>query len=259
MNAKKIIVVGVIVPIILALLAGGGFYAYNQMQGQHQENLKDLEKFGFTVLPTTTYTESTGELGAKQLPATFAEDKLTPTQKVIKGLMADNDKLLEEQEGYKKQIENLKAEIAALEQYKKLNEHFAPLTIVEEIAAVEKQLKQILVDMPDARRFSNLQIEAMSAAAGNEYKKFIAGKRLILSEFEREALVKKYMPEYSFCVGDGIEIAANSPREERLITQFFRKQDSSKLTSDLKNDLSTVIKPCQTALYQRLADYDKPF
>ncbi|WP_415896572.1 hypothetical protein [Neptuniibacter sp. QD57_21] len=259
MNTRKLLVVLIIIPIVLAVLGGGGYFAYNEMQGQHKENLKDLEKFGFTVLPSNVHTETTGELGTKQLPATFAQDKLTPTQKVIKGLMADNEKLLDEQEIYKKQIEGLKAEIAALEQYKKLNEHFAPLTIVEEIAAVEKQLKQILIDMPDARRFSNLQIEAMSAAAGNEYKKFIAGKRLILSEFERESLVKKYMPEYSFCVGDGIEIAANSPREERLITQFFRKQDSSKLTSDLKNDLSTVIKPCQTALYQRLADYDKPF
>ncbi len=258
MNTKKIIMIGVIVPIVLALLSGGGYLIYNEMQGQHAQNLKDLEKFGFTVLPTNTHTESTGELGVKQLPATFAEDKLTPTQKVIRGLMDDNEQLIEEQRALNEQIESLKQEVAALQNYKKLNEHFAPLTIIEEVAAVERQLKKLLLDMPDARRFSNLQIEAMSASAGNEYKKFIGGKRLILSDNERELLVKDYMPEFSFCVGDGIEIAANSPREERLITTYFRKQDESLLPLNLKADLDTVIKPCQTALYARLSNYDKP-
>lgn len=258
MNTKKIIMISVIVPIVLALLSGGGYLIYNEMQGQHAQNLKDLEKFGFTVLPTNTHSESTGELGVKQLPATFTEDKLTPTQKVIRGLMDDNEQLIEEQRGLNSQIESLKEEIAALQNYKKLNEHFAPLTIAEEVSAVERQLKKLLLDMPDARRFSNLQIEAMSASAGNEYKKFIGGKRLILSDNERELLVKDYMPEFSFCVGDGIEIAANSPREERLITTYFRKQDESLLPLNLKADLDTVIKPCQTALYARLSNYDKP-
>jgi len=258
MNTKKLIMIGVIVPVVLALLSGGGYLVYNEMQGQHAQNLKDLEKFGFTVLPTNTHSESTGELGVKQLPATFAEDKLTPTQKVIRGLMDDNEQLIEEQRALNEQIETLKQEVAALQNYKKLNEHFAPLTIIEEVAAVERQLKKLLLDMPDARRFSNLQIEAMSASAGNEYKKFIGGKRLILSDNERELLVRDYMPEFSFCVGDGIEIAANSPREERLITTYFRKQDDSLLPLNLKADLDTVIKPCQTALYARLSNYDKP-
>lgn len=258
MNTKKLIMIGIIVPVVLALLSGGGYLIYNEMQGQHAQNLKDLEKFGFTVLPTNTHSESTGELGVKQLPATFAEDKLTPTQKVIRGLMDDNEQLIEEQRALNEQIETLKQEVAALQNYKKLNEHFAPLTIIEEVAAVERQLKKLLLDMPDARRFSNLQIEAMSASAGNEYKKFIGGKRLILADNERELLVKDYMPEFSFCVGDGIEIAANSPREERLITTYFRKQDDSLLPLNLKADLDTVIKPCQTALYARLSNYDKP-
>ncbi|MAY42288.1 MULTISPECIES: hypothetical protein [unclassified Neptuniibacter] len=258
MQTKKIIILSIIIPLILILLSGGGYLAYNELQGQHADNLKDLEKFGFSVIPLNTHSETTGALGAKQLPATFAEKKTTPTQKVIKGLMDDNEQLIAEQEVLQAQISSLKAEINALQEYKKLNEHFAPLTITEEVAAVEQQLKKLLIDMPDARRFSNLQIEAMSASAGNEYKKFIGGKRLILSDIEREALVKDYMPAFSFCVGDGIDIAANSPREERLITTFFRKQDSSILSSSLKTDLDTVIKPCQTALYARLSDYDTP-
>lgn len=258
MKTKNIVILGVIVPVVLAIVSVGGYFAYNTMQGQHEQNLKDLEKFGFTVLPSSTYTESTGELGTKQLPATFAQDKLTPTQKVIKGLMDDNEQLIEEQKELQKTIDALKAEIAQLNDYKKLNEHFAPLTIAEEINAVESQLKTLLVDMPDARRFSNLQLEAMSAASGNEYKKFIGGKRLILSTSERESLVKDYLPSYAFCVGDGIEIAANSPREERLITTYFRKQDSTQLSVNLKADLDTVVKPCQTALYARLSEYDKP-
>ncbi len=254
---KKIVVLGVILPIIIAVLGVGGYFAYQEMQGQHAQNLKDLEKFGFAVLPTE-FQETKGELGQNQLPPTFAEDRMTPTQKVIKGLMEDNDQLIEEQQGLRMEIASLKAHIAELENYKKLNEHFAPLTIAEEITAVEKQIKKLLVDMPDARRFNNLQLEAMSASVGNEYKKFIGGKRLILSSKEREDLIKAYMPEYAFCVGDGIEIAANSPREERLITSYFRQQKDGILSSDLKTDLETVTKPCQTALYARLNDYDKP-
>lgn len=258
MKAKKLIFLLLILPIILAGLGVGGFYAYNEMQGQHAQNLKELEKFGFTVLPTTVYEESKGELGENQLPSTFAEDKLTPTQKVIRGLMDDNDELIEETKELRQQISMLKDEIAALENYKQLNEHFAPLTIAEELTAVEKQLKDMLVDMPDARRFSNLQIEAMSAASANEYKKFISNRRIILSDKEREDMVAEYMPEFAFCAGDGIEIAANSPREANLITEHFRDQSKSRLDGDLKSDLETVIKPCQTALYERLASYDRP-
>lgn len=255
---KKLLIIVLVVPLILAVVGVGGYFAYNEMQGQHEQNLQELEKFGFTVLPNTPYTETKGALGEKQLPATFAQEKLTPTQKVIQGLMNDNDQLIEEQRAFKKQIEDLKAQIAELENYKKLNEHFAPLTIAEEITAVEKQIKKLLIDMPDARRFSNLQIEAMSASVGNEYKKFIGSKRIILSDTERENLIQTYMPEYAFCVGDGIEIAANSPREEREITSFFRQQDNNVLSSELKTDLETVIQPCQVALFSRLNNFASP-
>ena len=254
---KKLLIASIAL-IIVSALGVGGFLAYKEMQSQHDDNMQSLEQFGFNVLPSVTYEESQGELGAKQLPATFTEDKLTPTQKVIKGLMDDNDKLIAEQQGLRDQIQALQQQVAQLEEYKKLNEHFAPLTLAEEVLAVESQIKTQLVDSSDARRFSNLQIEAMSASVGHEYKKFIGNRRLILSEGEREALIKKYMPDYAFCVGDGIEIAANSPREERLITRFFRQQDASILDSILKSDLETVIKPCQTALFTRLAEYDSP-
>lgn len=255
---KKFVMIGIIVPVVLAILAVGGFFIYEEMQGQHEQNLKDLEKFGFAVLPNTPYTETKGELGESQLPATFAQEKLTPTQKVIQGLMDDNKQLIDEQHQLQDKIDALKAQVAELENYKMLNEHFAPLTIAEEIKAVEKQIKTLLIDMPDARRFSDLQISAMSASVGNEYKKFIGSKRIILSDNEREDFIKQYMPEYAFCVGDGIEIAANSPREERAIASYFREQNDQFLSNELKTDLETVVKPCQTALYSRLTSYDKP-
>ena len=172
--------------------------------------------------------------------------------------MDDNKQLIEEQQALQDKIDALKAQVADLENYKMLNEHFAPLTIAEEIKAVEKQIKTLLIDMPDARRFSDLQINAMSASVGNEYKKFIGSKRIILSDNEREDFIKQYMPEYAFCVGDGIEIAANSPREERAIATYFREQTDQALSNELKTDLETVVKPCQTALYSRLSSYDKP-
>ncbi|MGH1461425.1 MAG: hypothetical protein ACRBB6_05285 [Neptuniibacter sp.] len=255
---KKLVMIGIIVPVIIAILGIGGFFIYNEVQGQHEQNLKDLEKFGFTVLPSSNFEESTGKLGEKQLPPTFGTKKLTPTQKVIQGLMDDNKQLINEQHQLQQHITDLKAQVAELENYKKLNEHFAPLTISEEIVEVEKQIKKLLIDMPDARRFSNLQIEAMSASVGNEYKKFIGNKRIIFSDSERESFIESYMPEYAFCVGDGIEIAANSPREERTIATYFRKPSEQVLSTELKIDIESVVKPCQTALYSRLDKYDQP-
>lgn len=254
--SKKIFFMAIVFLVFVLLFSGAGFFFYFQIKGQHQENLKDLEKFGYTVLPSETYNESKGELGTQQVPATFAEDKLSPTQKVIHGLMQDNEQLIAEKKELEIKVAELHERIKQLETYKKLNEHYAPLSIAEEVAAVEKQLKKILINTPEASRFSNLQIEAMSAASGHEYKKFVKSKQVILSEKERENFVIDYMPEFAFCVGNGIEIAANSPREERLATTFFHQQDPSILSKHLKSDLETVIRPCQMALYSRLSSYD---
>ncbi len=107
-------------------------------------------------------------LGAQQLPATFAEKKLTPTERVIRGLMQDKENLLAEQDALKSEIDALKQQITELQEYKRLNQHFAPETFEDELARTKTQLKAILARMPEADQFSNIRLEIMAAAGMQE-------------------------------------------------------------------------------------------
>ena len=214
---------------------------------------KKLEKFGYAVLPASFYDDTVGSLGHKQVPATFAEEKLTPTQKVVKGLRQDKKNLIKEQTALREQIADLEKQVAELQQYRRLNEHFAPDNIADETAAVETGLKRFLVTNPAASRFSNIQIEIMSAASAIEYRRYISHNRLILSEKQRTSITSNFLPEFAFCVGDGAELAANNSSELIKIAEYFRQEDKNKLNSALKQDLNSVVEPCQATLYEQFA------
>ena len=95
MSTKKILVLAIVVPVVLGVLGVGGYYGSQALMQNDAANNKDLEKFGFAVLPHASaptptqseeelkdiYKKSTGVLGATQEVATFADDKLSPTQK----------------------------------------------------------------------------------------------------------------------------------------------------------------------------------
>lgn len=269
MAVKKILLFAVVVPVVLGALGVGGYYASQALMQNDAANNKDLEKFGLAVLPQAPsqpvaeddkevqdiYKKSTGVLGASQEVATFANEKLSPTQKVIKGLMSDKEQLVKDKAELADEIEQLKARVAELEEYKRLNEHFAPDKIGEELAKVTARLKKYLLNSPNAARFNNRQIDIVSSASAVEYNKFIRRNRMILSEFQREELVSIYLPEFAFCLGDGVDIAANSALEERNLARFFETQDLSLLTPALKQDLETVLTPCQEALHEQLAKF----
>ncbi|MDI3325981.1 hypothetical protein QKW35_16500 [Pontibacterium granulatum] len=269
MTTKKILVLAIVTPIVLGVLGVGGYYGSQALMQNDAANNKDLEKFGLTVLPKSPtptptqddeelkdiYKKSTGVLGATQEVATFADDKLSPTQKVIKGLMNDKDQLVQDKEELYDEIAQLKAKIAELEEYKRLNEHFAPDKISEELAKVKARLKKNLLNSPSAARFNNRQIDIVSSASAVEYDKFIRRNRLILSDFQREELVNIYLPEFAFCLGDGVDIAANSAVEERDLVRFFETQDISILKPALRQDLDTVLTPCQEALHEQLSKF----
>ncbi len=268
MKTTKLVMLAVGVPVLLGILGTGGYFTYEALIKQDQANNKDLEKFGLTILPhaptpppkeeetKNIYKESTGVLGATQQVASFPDEKLNPTQKVIRGLMTDKENLIEEQNALRDEIDALNARIAELEEYKRLNEHFAPDSIAEELAKVKAKLKQYLLNSPSAARFNNRQIEIMSSASTVEYDKFIRRNRLILSDFQRDELVNIYLPEFAFCLGDGVDIAANSAAEERSLARFFEENDISLLRPALRRDLDTVLKPCQSALHEQLARFD---
>lgn len=240
--------------IFLAASAGiAGFVVYPMMMETHEANYVNLEDVGEALGAKEIYEETTGELGAKQMPSTFADDKLTPTQKVIKGLVDDRDSLIQDNKVLEDRIAELKLEIAALENYKETNERFAPLNAAEEQAMVESLVKKFLINSEDAERFSTLQIEVMSAVSAMEFSKFVGRNRLILDDKQRKSLVDRHFPEFAFCVGDGVDVAANSNRELTAISYFIRSQDPSRISPVLLQDLETVLKPCQNALFANLS------
>ncbi|NVK43586.1 MAG: hypothetical protein HWE39_20260 [Oceanospirillaceae bacterium] len=239
-------------PILIAALGFGGYFSYQSLQSQHQDNIKELELFGFGMVSHSPYTESIGELGATQLPATFAESDLTPTQKVIYGLMQDKDRLMDENRALKTQLQALEKQVSELQEYRELNERFAPESFDEEIRRVEKDLKAYLLRLPEAERFSNLQLEIMATSSAREYRRFVEQHRLMLENAERARIINGQLPAYAFCVGDATTIAANSANEERMLAQYLRTGDDDLLTAPLRNDLQIVLKPCQQALRKAL-------
>lgn len=256
MAFKKTLILSITLPLLLAGLGLGGYVIYQKMDAQHAQNSKELERFGYEMVATSRSMETTGKLGTAQLPPTFDLEKLTPTQKVIHGLIRDKDGLLDENKVLQNEIENLQAQIQELTDYKELNEHFAPQKLKDELRSVERQLKAFLIRSPDADRFSTMQIEIMSAAGAAEYKAYITRNRLMLSEDMKLAVISDYLPAYAFCVGDGVEVAANSRTEERKLANYFRTEDSSGLSTVLFQDLSSVLAPCQLSVRKKL-DNDK--
>lgn len=250
-SKTSVLIIVVLVLVVIAILAGG-FMIYQRMQAQHKQNEKELERFGYEMVASSRSIETVGELGVKQLPPTFDEDKLTPTQKVIKSLMRDKESLLGENQVLQSEIAKLQKQIEELEEYKQLNERFAPEKLEDELRTVERQLKAFLIRSPDAERFSTIQIEIMSAAGAAEYKAYITRNRLMMSADQKEKVISDFLPGYAFCVGDAVEVAANSRSEERLLATFFRTDDASNLPEALFQDLSTVLEPCQLAVRERL-------
>ncbi len=242
----------IIIPIALAIGAVATFFVYERMQDQHQMNLADLEKFGYEMVPSPTYNESTGELGAKQLPATFAEKKLTPTERVIRGLMQDKENLLAEQQSLKDQITALQNQIAELKEYQKLNKHFAPETFEQELKRTKAQLKAALLRLPESERYSNVHIEIMSAAGMQEYARFVRANRLMLDQAQRANIIQQHLPAYAFCVGNSVDLAANDLDELRLLIQWFNEPDTTRLPNLLAEDLDKLLPTCQQPLRQSL-------
>lgn len=252
MKSGKTTLLLILLPLLLIAMGVSGYLVYRKMQAQHEVNLADLEKFGYEMVPSDTYTESTGMLGADQLPATFTEKKLTPTERVIRGLMQDKENLLAEQATLKSQIEALQKQVEELQTYKQLNEHFAPETFRDELLRIKAQLKGILTRMPEAERFSNIRLEIMAAAGMQEYRRFVSSNRLMLDQPQRAQIVSEYLPAYAFCVGNAAELAANNRDEERLLVGWFNDPDNTRLPPALAEDLNKLLPACQKPLRERL-------
>lgn len=249
---KLSILLLILVPLLLVIGGTASYFAYQKMQSQHQVNLSELEKFGYEMVPSDVYTESVGELGANQLPSTFSEKKLTPTERVIRGLMQDKENLLAEQQTFRDEIKALEQRIAELEDYKRLNQHFAPDTFAEELADTRSFLKSNLARMPESERFDNTRLDLMAAAGTLEYRRFVTANRLMLERSHKAKIIDELLPVYAFCVGNAVDLAANSRAEERLLTDWFNDPDNVRLPTALSTDLNKLLPACQRPLREAL-------
>lgn len=243
------------VPLILISLGTAVYFFWDSMRASQQANEKILHKFGFQIVPSNPYAETTGELGAKQVPATFAEDDLSPVEKVIRGLLFDKEQLIEENAELQSRIDQLQAKVDQLEQYKTTNEQFAPENLGQEMVRTRAELRDKLRALPEAQRFTDFWINMMTDASMYEYRQFINANRLMLDETRREQMVGKDLVDYGFCIGNAVELAANSAEEAGIIARWLKDPQSTKLSSALQEDLKVVIPPCRIPLRKKLDTY----
>lgn len=250
MSGKKKPLVIVIAIVAVAVLGGGGYFAFTKLQQQTEENEEKLETVGDTLIGDSYQTADEAVDDAELTPS-LLED-LPPSKKVVKSLQRDNIKLSIEVIDLKDKILKLNQKIDELEEYKMTNERFAPMRIKDEMAEVEREVKSFLLESSDAQRFSTVQIEIMAAASANEYKEYINRYRLVVTQAQRVKVATDFLPGYAFCIGDGIELAANNAREFELIAIKFRGQSTLPLPTSLQQDLDAVMEPCKNSLRSRL-------
>lgn len=254
LNAAKLGLI-IAVPLIIASLGAAVYFFWDSMQASQEANEEILYKFGFQIVPNSPYTETTGELGAKQVPATFAEDDLSPVEKVIRGLMYDKEQLIEENAELQNQIDILQARVDNLEQYKTSNEQFAPENLAQELTRTRAELRDKLRALPEAQRFTDFWVNMMTDASMYEYRQFINANRMMLDEARREQLVGKDLVDFGFCIGKAVELAANSVDEARSVARWLKDPQSARLGSALQEDLKVVIPPCRIPLRKKLDTY----
>jgi hypothetical protein len=250
MSKKKPMAIAIGAVAVIAL-AGGGYFAYTKLQQQTDENTKSLESAG-DVLVGDAYKTNSDDPDNEAMEPTIKKEELKPSRKVLRALQKENVNLSVEIIRLKEQIDNLKEEISTLEEYKTTNERFAPKRLKDEMADIERQVKAFLLDSVDAERFSVTQVEIMAAASALEYKAYIVRNRLMVTKEQRAQLASDFLPGYAFCVGDGIELAANNSKELVLIASKFRGDVTLALPASLQKDLDTVITPCQNTLRAQL-------
>ncbi|WP_432698312.1 hypothetical protein ACQUQP_08220 [Marinobacterium sp. YM272] len=242
-------------PLLIASLGAAVYFFWDSLQARQDENAEILHKFGFQIVPNNPYTESVGELGTKQVPATFAEEELSPVEKVIHGLLQDKESLLEENAELQSQIKTLQERIDALEHYKSTNEQFVPETLDQEMARTRNELQRQLTSLPEAERFSAFWIGMMTDAAIYEYRRFIEANRLMLDDSHRQEMISTDLVNYGFCIGNAVELAANTSDEARSVARWLEKPETSSLSKALQEDLDIVIPPCRIPLRSKLDTY----
>lgn len=252
-SPKKLITAGIIFTIVVILGISAVLFV-PKLQKNQASNTLNFEKFGFAVMPGGQYRESIGELGTKQLPATFSDAELTPEERVVASLINTRSDLIDENYQLRQTIENLEKRLADLEDYKAKNVQYAPEMFNQELARVLKEVETNLTNMPESDRFSTSLIELMAIAAQQEYINIVRTNDLILDEASKSIIVRVYLPSYSFCVGNALNVAVNSRQELQSVKDWLIEPNRNQLSAELKSDLDLLLPPCQLSFRSALKE-----
>ncbi len=247
---KLALIIGI--PLLLILLGIGGYMLYSILMAQTAENNKSLQNFGDSVMPKDSRYDLEGE-DSHLAPSIDTDPNMSPNQKIIAKLRSERRQMGLELDNLKAEVITLQAQVELLEEYKRTNERYAPYSLDEEISLIHTRVKQLLAGHAETRRFNRRQIESMSAAAAQEYRRFITINKLALDQGQIDTVVNEHLPAYAFCIGNGVDIAANSKEEEQMAVEFFKTRNEALMPAGLLSDLKVVSKPCRENLYGRLA------
>ncbi|WP_428033702.1 hypothetical protein [Amphritea sp.] len=242
-------------PLLLIIAGLSGYFIYSTISAQQAENRKKVENFGELVIPLDSAVTDADILNS-QAP-TIAKEDMTPTQRIITTLKDERFKLLNEAEVMREQIANLQAQVTELEHYKRTNERYAPHTFDEEVSTVHTRMRQLLASQEESKRFTGNQIKGMAAAAAQEYRRYLTMHKLLLDQDQIDTVVNVHLPVYAYCIGDGMDIAANNREEEQLVIEYFKTEKTDLMGSRLKSDLKAIIEPCQELFAQRMEVFSK--
>lgn len=238
-------------PVLLIILIAAGYFIYTSISDQQAENRKKVEGFGEMVSPVDTGPANAAT--DPELAPSIGQSKLSPTQRVISNMKQERVKLLDEAIEMRKQISSLKAKIAELELYRTTNERYAPHTFNEEVSKVHTRMKQFLASQDESKRFTSTQLKGMAAASAQEYRRYLTSRKLLLDPDQIDTVVSDHLPVYAYCIGDGIDIAANNRSEELILVEYFKTEKTELMGSRLRSDLKAIIAPCQELFAQRMS------
>jgi hypothetical protein len=238
-------------PMLLIILIAAGYFIYVGISEQQDENRKKVEGFGEMVSPADSGPGNPAT--DPELAPSIGKSNLSPTQRVISNMKKERVKLLDEAIKMREQITGLKAKVAELELYRKTNERYAPRSFNEEVSKVHTRMTQLLVSQDETKRFSSSQLKGMAAASAQEYRRYLTSRKLLLDPDQIDTVVTNHLPVYAYCIGDGMDIAANNRSEEQLVIEYFKTEKTELMGSRLKSDLKAIIAPCQDLFAQRMS------
>ena len=213
-----------------------------------------LEKHGDAVLTPADVafvedTEVTSE-AAPSLPP--FDPTLSPTEQLIRSLEFDKEQLLVQVEKMQVKLATQAQEITDLGVYRDQTERYAPLPAQEERQRAHQLLIEYFDESEDTFRFNSFEKQAMSLSAANQYAAFSKRHRLVLTERVKDEIIQIHLPNYGFCIGDGLKFVIDNRLQERQLINALREQDEEFMTPDLATQIKTITEPCAASLERQL-------